>query len=378
MQGSISKLCGVGATLAAARLPAVLVIIGLGTGGSPVPVGATESAQADPEREARPVPRWSHSATVVDGKIYVMGGWGADNRPVAAVEVYDPATGEWAARASMPTARALFGASAVGGRIYAVGGTTFGADKLAVVEAYDPATDTWTRRADMPTPRNALSTAVVDERIYAIGGWGFDRPEGGWTSLDPTAEAQDFATVEVYDPETDTWNPAEDMPTPRSHMTVSAVGGKIYAIGGWLRRGGVDVALSLMEVYDTADNRWTPAADMPTPRWVPSSGVIDGRIYVAGGTVGGGTASSRVAAMRKRRPLSAVEVYDPVTGRWTSEADLATPRGWLSATVVNGRLFVIGGRSEAPEGEVLEVMGTFRGVEVYTPTGEALSEPRGR
>jgi len=123
------------------------------------------------------MPRWCHTAAVVNGKIYVIGGAGEDNRPVASVEVYDPATGTWAARAKMPTPRALFGASTVRGTIYAVGGTTRGPDKLAVVEAYDTATDTWTRRADMPTPRKALSTAVVDGKVYAIGGWGFDRPE---------------------------------------------------------------------------------------------------------------------------------------------------------------------------------------------------------
>ena len=49
----------------------------------------------------------------------------------------------------------------------------------------------------MPTPRNALSTAVVDGKVYAIGGWGYDRPEGGWESIDRTMTGQDFSTVEV-------------------------------------------------------------------------------------------------------------------------------------------------------------------------------------
>ena len=222
----------------------------------------------------------------MNGKIYVMGGAGEDNKPVGSVQVYDPATGTWAARANMPTARGLFGASAVGGRIYAVGGTTIGLDKLAVVEAYDTVTDTWTRKADMPTPRNALSTAVVDGKVYAIGGWGYDRPEGGWESIDRTATGKDFSTVEAYDPKTDTWATRADMPTPRSHMTVSAVDGKIYAIGGGVSRivaGRSGEYRPLLEVYDTATNRWARAADLPTPRSVMSSSVVDGRIYVMGG-----------------------------------------------------------------------------------------------
>jgi hypothetical protein len=132
--------------------------------------------------------------------------------------VYDPVAGTWAARANMPTARGLFGTSAVGGTIYAIGGTSRGRDKLAVVEAYDTATDTWTRRADMPTPRNALSAAVVDGRIYAIGGWGYDRPKGGWESIDPTATGQDFSTAEVYDPAQKAWIVPIPGTTQMAHM----------------------------------------------------------------------------------------------------------------------------------------------------------------
>ena len=269
---------------AAGLIPATLLLFGLGASGTP-PLAAIESAEQGPQQEERPLTRSYHGAAVVNGKIYVIGGAGEDNKPFGSVQVYDPATGTWAARANMPTARGLFGTSAVGGTIYAIGGTTRGRDKLAVVEAYDTATDTWTRRADMPTPRNALSAAVVDGKIYAIGGWGYDRPEGGWESIDPTATGQDFSTVEVYDPETDTWATRADMPTPRSHMTVSALGGKIYAIGGGARivAGRSGEYRPLLEVYDTATNRWARAADLPTPRSVLSSSVVDGRIYVMGG-----------------------------------------------------------------------------------------------
>ena len=318
-------------------------------------------------QEERPLPRMYHGAAVVNGKIYVMGGAGADNKPVASVQVYDPATGAWASRADMPTPRALFGASAVGGTIYTVGGTIRGLDRLAVVEAYDTATNTWTRRADMPTPRNALSTAVVNGKVYAIGGWGV-RPEG--EPPDPAATAKDFSTVEVYDPMTDTWASRPDMPTARSHMTVSAVGGKIYAIGGGLppRSRGGPAYLSMLEVYDTATNRWASAADLPTPRGVLSSSVIDGRIYVMGGSISRGPASSAQEVLRTLRTLSVVEIYDPASGRWAKGADLATARGWFSTSVVNGKVYVVGGRSFTSDSASLEVNAAFPGIEVYTPT----------
>jgi N-acetylneuraminic acid mutarotase len=258
----------------------------------------------------------------------------------------------------------------VGTTIYAVGGTTIGRDKLAVVEAYDTVTDTWTRKADMPTPRNALSTAVVDGKVYAIGGWGYERPEGGWESIDKNLTGQDFSTVEAYDPKTDTWAPRADMPTPRSHMTVSALGGKIYAIGGGARivAGRSAEYRSLLEVYDTATNRWTRAADPPNPRANQSSSVVDGRIYVMGGAFHRGPTSSTEEVMRTMHTLSLVEIYDPASGRWTRGADLATSRGWFSTSVVNGKVYVVGGRSFAPDAGTPGAGATFPGMEVYTPT----------
>jgi len=355
----------VGTVLAAVHVPATLLLFGLGTLAA-VPTATIESAEVGPQQEERPLPRSYHASAVVNGKIYVIGGAGADNKPVGSVQVYDPATGTWAARADMPTPRALFGASAVGGRIYTIGGTTRGLDKLAVVEAYDTATDTWTRRADMPTPRNALSTAVVDGKVYAIGGWGLDRPEGGWESLDPKALAKDFSTVEAYDPATDTWAARADMPTPRSHMTVSAFGGKIYAIGGGVppRTARSGEYHSQIAVYDTATNRWAPGAELPTPRSVLSSSVIDGLIYVMGGANSRGPASSAEEILRSLRTVSVVDVYDPASGRWTRDRDLATPRGWFSTSTVNGKVYVVGGRSLASDGGTDF---TFPEIEVYTP-----------
>jgi N-acetylneuraminic acid mutarotase len=351
---ALGRRC-VRAVLAAGLVLETLLLSGLGASG-----------------EERPLTRAFHGAAVVNGKIYLIGGAGEDNKPFASVQVYDPATSTWAARAFVPTARALFGTSAVGGTIYVVGGTTRGRDKRAVVEAYDTVTDTWTRKADMPTPRNALSTAVVDGKVYAIGGWGYDRPEGGWESIDRTKTGQDFSNVEVYDPKTDTWATRADMPTPRSHMTVSALGGKIYAIGGGARivagRGGE--WLALLEVYDAATNRWARAAELPTPRNVLSSCVVDGRIYAMGGTFSPEPTSSTEELLRTLRTLSVVDIYDPASGRWTKGRDLATSRGWFSTSVVNGKVYVVGGRS-APDGMSPGAKTTMPGIEVYTPTPSA-------
>jgi DNA-binding protein HU-beta len=77
---------------------------------------------------------------------------------------------DWTEKADMPTARALLATSVVDGKLYAMGGWIPGGAIVPTVEIYDPETDTWTRGKDLPGPRVEFSTSIVRGKIYAIGG----------------------------------------------------------------------------------------------------------------------------------------------------------------------------------------------------------------
>lgn len=64
-------------------------------------------------------------------------------------------------------------ASVVNGKIYAIGGAYNNSVIYSTVEEYDPVTDTWTYKEDMPTERVYLATSVFDGKIYAIGGYSY-------------------------------------------------------------------------------------------------------------------------------------------------------------------------------------------------------------
>ena len=83
----------------------------------------------------------------------------------------------------------------------------------------------------MLTSRAYLTSAVVNGKIYCIGGSKFSG-----SALDK---------VEVYDPETDSWETKTSMPTVRGYLTSSAVNGKIYCIGGLID----STNLSKVEAY---------------------------------------------------------------------------------------------------------------------------------
>ena len=115
-----------------------------------------------------PTARMGQSLSVVDGQIYVIGGYPVANAPgMQIVEVYDPGTDSWSTKAPMPTGRRQHATSVVDGKIYAIGGS-IGYEVQSMVEIYDPASDKWSYGTSLPAPR-AAATCVVGGSIYFIG-----------------------------------------------------------------------------------------------------------------------------------------------------------------------------------------------------------------
>lgn len=146
------------------------------------------------------------------------------------------------------------------------------------------------------------------------------------------------ATVQVYDISTDTWTMTTPLPVSLHHTMAAAVNGKLYVIGGEtagsgatfgaVPSGGPGFVDSVFE-YDPATATWTSRAPMPTARSAGATAVIDGKIYVVGG-----------------RPPRGHDfaVYDPATDTWAVLPDLPTQRNHLAAAAIGGKVYVAGGR----------------------------------
>jgi len=162
----------------------------------------------------------------------------------------------------MPTPRYYPGAGVVNGTLYVVGGGSGYGAFYATLEAYNPATDSWTPKAPMPTPNSGPAIAVVNGLLYAIGGG------NGTTAV---------ATVEAYDPATDTWTSKAPMPTARGGLSAAVVNGIIYAVGG----GDASGTLSTVEAYDPGSNTWTPQASLPAGLYLGQNSAysVNGVLY---------------------------------------------------------------------------------------------------
>ena len=103
--------------------------------------------------------------------------------------------------------------------------------------------------------------------------------------------------------------------------------------------------------FNVSCSCWSTKAALPTFRYEFGIGVVNGILYVVGGRDPQG------------RVLSTVEAYDPLTNTWSTKASMPTPRDALGIGVVDGVLYAIGGRGLY--GRPLAV------VEAYNPVTDA-------
>ena len=284
-----------------------------------------------------PQPRAEVAAAILDGKIYLIGGFSKEGI-TSRVEMYDPAADRWTRRAPLPVALHHAGAAPLNGKLYVLGGLE-GKRSWTPSRSlweYDPQADRWSARREMPTARGALGVAVWEGKLYAVGGLGATRPFG---LLGNTG------AVEVYDPATDQWEKKAPLPTPRDHLAAAVVDGKIHAIGG---RFNSDYSenLALHHVYDPAADRWSEAAPLPKPRSGIAAAVLNGKIFIFGGESPQGTFADN-------------DVYDPAANRWQSAPPMPTPRHGLGAATVGDRIFVIAGGPK-PGGALSDTNEVFR------------------
>ena len=287
-----------------------------------------------------PTHRKGFSTAVVNGEIYLIGGTLFENRRgpygLSIVEVYDPKTNRWRRVADMPTPRTSAEAVVVNGIIYVCGGYN-GVDNrlknmkfLDIVEAYNPQNDTWTRKQDMSTPHIGFGAATVENKIYTIGG--VIHPLEG----KPGAPGR-IDLVEVYDPTTDTWAKRAKMPTQRDGFGVGVVNNRIYAIGGsgWPQFGNGGPFLTILEEYNPKINRWRKRGDMPNLRISFSTVSLDGIIYLIGGFVW---------QNGDLKYLATVDAYNPETEQWSDISPISTPFIPHGAAAVGGKIYIFGGR----------------------------------
>jgi N-acetylneuraminic acid mutarotase len=288
------------------------------------------------EQAPSPIARMEAQGAMVDGKLYVFGGfYNIQLNATTRADRYDLQAKRWERIADMPEPLTHAAQAVDGKKIYLVGGYLGDnpGPAVASVWIYDTTSNSWSAGPPLPAPRGAGAATVVGRELHYFAG--AFRPEGIYRDTD-TGE---HWVLNLDNPSG--WVDEPALPLPRNHLGAAALNGKIYVVGGQLERDEAASNQVQVDIYDPVTNSWSRAADLPLARGHIESSLlsIDGRIVMLGGSVNGGNSGLASAD---------VYVYDPSSNTWSQMQSLPGGRKSPVAGYSNGQIFVATGNSGSP------------------------------
>jgi hypothetical protein len=198
--------------------------------------------------------------------------------------------------------------------------------------------DSWVSKASMNEARAYLGIAVVNGKIYAIGGDKGSLTGNAMNAIGMTRETT--KTNEEYTPSLDEWVLKSPMPTARARFGCVVYQNRIYCIGGYSATVSNETHyfdLEENEVYDPVTDTWETKTPLPTPRHSPATSIVNGKIYVIGGY-----------SISTHSIFNLCEVYDTASDTWATMSP--PPLEVSSASVaLDNKIYTLGQNSDAWE-----------------------------
>ncbi|KAM4608738.1 kelch-like protein 9 [Polymixia lowei] len=238
------------------------------------------------------------------------------------LRLYDEESGHWRALQPMEVPRYQHGVALLGGFLFIVGGQstydTKGKTAVDSVYRYDPRFDRWLQIASLNEKRTFFHLSALKGKLYAVGG----RNASG-----------EIDTVECYNLRKNEWTFVTRMVEPHYGHAGTVHGDLMYVSGGITR----DTFQKELWCYDPVSDAWSRRADMMELRGLHCMCTVEDRLYVMGGNHFHGTSDYD--------DVLGCEYYSPGTDQWTVVA--AMPRGQsdVGVTVFDGQIYVVGGYS---------------------------------
>ncbi len=214
------------------------------------------------------------------------------------------------------------------GRVLVVGGRTGSTlETTATAEIFDPIDNTFSATGSMATSRaRHAAERLQNGRVVVIG---------GVTIVGD--DATTLASVEVWDPQTDTFSAAPALPRRRDLLTATQLGNG----RGILVAGGRDGASTLSDLLVLDDNLvgWSARGTLAIARFGHLATIFDNgdEVLIVGGRVGS-----------TARALDSVESFDPRTSTLSSSSSstLPSPRAAAAGALVSPQRFAVFGGYE--------------------------------
>lgn len=286
--------------------------------------------------------RHESSLTAVGNKVVLLGG-----RGIKPTEIFDTETQTWTKHAETPIEIHHFQAVTFKGEVYVLGGFTGGYPHETPIEniyIFNIDKNEWRKGPEIPEDRRrgAAGCTVYNDKIYLVCGI----QDGHWDGH--------VAWLDEYDPSTNSWRKLANAPHARDHVSVGVVNDKIYVAGGRRSSGKTEQVFNLTEgavdVYDFSEDKWQTLPknlDIPTQRAGSFAVTMGPKIVILGGE-----SASQEAAH------SDVEAFDTEKMEWEKYPSLVRGRHGTGAVVIDGKIYTAAGcgqRGGNPELDSIEV-----------------------
>jgi hypothetical protein len=284
-----------------------------------------------------PVPLQYAAAAVLNGRIYLFGGFNGNRKQVDTTLVLQPGLvtstpppeeqggpipsnlGAWQTAAPVPESVDNAAAAAYQGYIYLAGGRI---ENKVTNKAwrYDPVTDVWEEMRSMPVPRHGASMQAVAGKLYLIGG--------------ASSHGNDEVSIEVFDISTGKWSLMDNaLATSRIGGATTLVNGQIAIVGGMTHDGRM---LDSVEYFDPVRNRWTYGFHMLQGRAHFGLTTVEGRPIAIGGIIPGAAADEPSATQT-------MEISSGIGQGWLSGPWMSFPRQGMAVVTLGDIVYLIGG-----------------------------------
>ncbi|MFZ5879072.1 MAG: Kelch repeat-containing protein [Chloroflexota bacterium] len=225
-----------------------------------------------------PAPRYGHAAAAADGKMYIFGGKGAEDR-LNDAWVFDPDTHTW--KELQPRGKKL--EIATGAAAIADGGAIYVLAKNGIF-IYEISDNFWAQVEKPPAERSGASIApIIGGNIFFFGGWDYGLQKKGEETF-------------IFDTATSSWKsiPCTGESLALEYATVVSQGNTIWVIGGLgeglrgdILQVKIDETLSRCTVEKVASNILDYGRTNASAVLLPGSTESYTRILLFGGDMGG-------------------------------------------------------------------------------------------
>jgi hypothetical protein len=190
----------------------------------------------------------------------------------------------------------------------------------------------WRQRAQMRSDRRFVITATVGTPnggsfLYAIGGQSMSSTRGCSGGL---------SKVQAYDGNTNTWSFKAPLPLPLQKSLAGVINGKIYVAGGC---SGANRPEERLWEYDVAANQWTAKALAPISLPDPVGSVVAGKLYVFDECSWDDCVQDFAAPGKEQYTFFGF--YDPATNRWTRRPLPPTGVWPIAGATFTGKLYFL-------------------------------------